>query len=153
VVVDVEDESDSSHIDLEELRRWGEDVIAAEGFPMTTELSVFLVSETRIAQLNSSALGKAGATDVLSFPIEHLVPGVVPDSQGPPIVLGDVFLSPSYIRRQADELGVPEASELALMLTHGVLHCLGYDHVGEDDARQMEGRERELLAAWGMTRR
>lgn len=64
-----------------------------------------------------------------------------------------MFLAPAYIRRQAEQLEVGEKDELALMVTHGVLHCLGYDHADEADAAVMEEKERNLLAGWGMTRR
>jgi probable rRNA maturation factor len=106
-----------------------------------------------MAELHSTSLGKAGSTDVLSFPIEHLTPGEVATSSVGPVVAGDVVLAPEYIRRQAADLGVDELDEFALMVTHGVLHCLGYDHDAEADAVLMEGRERELLARWGRSRR
>ncbi|MGI8514857.1 MAG: rRNA maturation RNase YbeY [Acidimicrobiia bacterium] len=149
----VEDEGDSSDLDLEQVRQWVTEVLAAEGYPATAELSVILVSEEGMADLHTHALGKEGPTDVLSFPIENLRPGHVPEETGPPIVIGDVFLAPAYIRRQAEQLEVGEKDELALMVTHGVLHCLGYDHADEADADVMEEKERNLLAGWGMTRR
>lgn len=152
-MVAVEDESDSSDLDLGQIRTWVEGVLAAEGYPEVTEVSVILVTEQAMAELNASALGRQGPTDVLSFPVDALMPGQVPKSIGPPIVAGDVFLAPDYIRRQAGELGVAELDEFALLVTHGVLHCLGYDHVDNGDAQVMEGRERDLLSAWGITRR
>lgn len=152
-MVAVEDESDASDIDLNQIRTWGEHVLAAEGYPDSAEASIVLVTNAVMADLNASALGADGPTDVLSFPIEQLTPGQVPDVEGPPIVIGDVFLCPNYIRQQAEDLGVNESDEFALLVTHGLLHCLGYDHVDDGDASLMEGRERDLLSAWGMTRR
>ena len=152
-MVAVEDESDSADIDLEQIRTWGEQVLAAEGYPDSAEASIVLVTSDVMARLNASALGAEGPTDVLSFPIEHLTPGEVPDTQGPPIVVGDVFLCPDYILRQAEDLGTNKSDEFALLVTHGLLHCLGYDHVEDGDASLMEGRERALLSNWGMTRR
>lgn len=153
MTVVVEVEGDSSDLDLEQIRQWVTDVLAAEGYPETAELSVILLSEQAMADLHTHALGKEGPTDVLSFPIENLRPGQVPEETGPPIVIGDVFLAPAYIRRQAEQLEVGEKDELALMVTHGVLHCLGYDHAEEAAAVVMEQKEQDLLARWGMTRR
>lgn len=152
-MVAVEDEADSSELDLGIVQRWAEEVLAAEGYPESAELSVILVGDQAMADLNASALGKHGPTDVLSFPIESLTPGQVPVSTGPPIVIGDVFLAPGYIRHQAEAMSVGETEEFALMVTHGVLHCLGYDHVNDEDALAMETRERELLASFGIARR
>jgi probable rRNA maturation factor len=92
---------------------------------------------------------------VLAFPLEELLPGVVPDHDphGPPLVIGDVLVAPSYVRRQAEEMGVAYDDELALMVTHGILHLLGYDHEDDDDAVRMERRERDLLALVGRVRR
>jgi probable rRNA maturation factor len=92
---------------------------------------------------------------VLAFPLEELLPGVVPDKDphGPPLMLGDVIVAPSYVRRQADSQGVVFEDEMALMITHGMLHLLGYDHVDDDEAERMEQRERDLLAMVGKVRR
>jgi len=68
-------------------------------------------------------------------------------------VLGDVIVSPSYVRRQAIDLEVAFEDEMALMVTHGILHLLGYDHIDDDEAERMERRERELLSKVGRTRR
>ena len=68
-------------------------------------------------------------------------------------MLGDVIVAPTYVRRQASDHGVSFEDEMALMVTHGILHLLGYDHVEDEAAEQMESRERELLAKVGRTRR
>jgi probable rRNA maturation factor len=87
--------------------------------------------------------------------VEELLPGVVPDHDphGPPLILGDVVIAPGYVRRQAEEHEVTFDDEMALMVTHGILHLLGYDHVDEDEAERMEERERVLLAKRGVVRR
>jgi len=68
-------------------------------------------------------------------------------------MLGDVILSPAYIKRQAEELGESFEDELALMVVHGVLHLLGYEHDTDEDARTMEQREAEILRSVGRRRR
>ena len=151
----VSDEHPSSGVDPEHLRRLAEAVLTAEGFPAEAEVSITLVGDEEMASWNSRALGKSGPTDVLSFPVEALRPGEVPVSlpNGPPLLIGDVVIAPDYVRRQAGEQGTDSDDEMALMVAHGVLHLLGYDHQSDPEAEVMEAREREILATEGRTRR
>lgn len=127
-------------------------VLAAEGVPHA-EVALHFVDEATIAHLNAEHLGGEGPTDVVSFPVEDALPGVPPTSRpGEPLVLGDVFVAPAVVRRQATDRGVAVDDELALMVVHGVLHLLGWDHVAEAEAEAMEARERELLEAVGRRR-
>jgi probable rRNA maturation factor len=129
-------------------------VMTAEGLPGDTELALHLVDPAKMAELNERHMGRRGPTDVLSFPIEDLTPGrvlaTVPG--GPPPTIGDVVICPAVVRANAAASGADFEDELALMIVHGVLHLLGYDHVDDDDAELMEARERSLLAAGGRTR-
>lgn len=145
----------TEQVGLDELRALAESVLRHEGYPEQAEVTILLVSEPEMASYNQKFLDREGPTDVLAFPLEELRPGRVPDHdrRGPPLMLGDVIVAPSYVRRQAAELGVTFEDEIALMVTHGILHLLGYDHVEDDDAEQMESKERELLAKLGKTRR
>lgn len=145
----------SEPVDLTALRELAELVVSDEGYPETTEVTVLLVDEGEMAGYNQRFLDREGPTDVLAFPVEHLLPGVVPehDPHGPPLVIGDVLIAPSYVKRQANELGVSFEDEMALMVTHGVLHLIGYDHVEDAEAERMEQRERDLLAKGGRVRR
>jgi probable rRNA maturation factor len=97
--------------------------LAGEGVG-AAELSISFVDEAEIADLHEQYLGEPGATDVLSFPLDEA------DGDGARI-LGDVVIAPSVAARNhpAD----PEA-ELRLLLVHGILHLLGYDH--EEDAEK-----------------
>lgn len=125
----------------------------AEGLPSSTELAVTLVDEERMAALNAEYMGKAGATDVLSFPIEEFQPGEpIPDGGGPPLLLGDVVVCPSVVRANSERAGVPFGDEMALMVVHGILHLLGRDHVIDAEAELMEQREREILEMVGRSR-
>lgn len=130
-------------------------VLREEGFPEDAEVTLLFISEGEMASYNERFLDREGPTDVLAFPVEDLLPGVVPetDSQGPPLMLGDVVVAPAYVRRQASKFGVSYEDEMALMVTHGILHLLGYDHIEDTDAERMESRERELLAMVGRTHR
>lgn len=145
----------SETLDLAELRSLAEMTLAEEGYPAETQVTVLLVDDDEMTGYNRRFLHREGPTDVLAFPVEQLLPGIVPehDPSGPPLMIGDVIISPSYVRRQADEHGVPFAAEMALMVVHGILHLLGYDHSDDGDAERMERRERDLLTRVGLERR
>ncbi len=130
-------------------------VLEGERLPASTEVAITLVDESRIAELNETHLGKSGATDVLSFPLEDLRPGsppAPPPVPGPPLAIGDVLICPGVVRGRAEAAGVAFEDEMALMVVHGLLHLLGYDHVIESDAEIMEARERVYLARVGKVR-
>ncbi len=147
------DEQDEPVI-ANELVRLAEVVMIAEGLDAGTGVSITLVDEETMALLNREHMGKAGPTDVLSFPIEDAVPGVPPRKtvDGPPVEIGDVVIAPSVVRSNADRDAVVFEDELALMVVHGILHLLGWDHVAEADAVAMERREEELLNLIGKVR-
>jgi probable rRNA maturation factor len=138
-----------------ELRALAEAILGAEGYPEQCEVTILLVSDDEMAGYNDRFLERDGPTDVLAFPLEQLLPGVAPelDPHGPPLMLGDVLVAPAYVRRQAEELGVTFDDEMALMVTHGILHLMGYDHEEDFDAERMESRERELLRMVGRSPR
>ncbi len=122
-------------------------VLAEEGVRRPCMVSVSLVREERIRELNASWRGCDRATDVISLECERPDdPALAP---GEPCELGDVVLAPAYIARQAAFFGTTPADELRLLLVHGLLHLLGYDHLDEDSAEAMEAREEALLAKAG----
>lgn len=137
-----------------ELVRFAELVLIEEGLPPDTAVSLTMVDEDTIAELNLAHLGKTGPTDVLSFPIEDAAPGrpPLPDDAGPPLELGDVFIAPGVVRANASRDRVAFDDEMSLMVVHGLLHLLGWDHEDDDDATAMEKREGELLSLVGKVR-
>jgi probable rRNA maturation factor len=145
----------TDEVGLSDLHFLAQLVLREEGYSDEVEVTLIFVSEPEIAAYNEKFLDRSGPTDVLAFPVEELLPGVVPetDPQGPPLMLGDVIIAPGYVRRQAESNGAAFEDEMALMVTHGILHLLGYDHVEDEDAERMEARERELLAMAGRIRR
>jgi len=153
VIVVFGDEQDEPVIP-DELVRLAEVVMIAEGLDTGTGVSITLVDEETIASLNREHMGKTGPTDVLSFPIEDAAPGMPPRKavDGPPVEIGDVVIAPSVVRSNADRDSVAFEDELALMVVHGILHLLGWDHVAEADAVAMERREEELLSLIGKVR-
>ncbi len=140
VGADVRDPSDSPEV-VVDVERWSELArrsLASEG--ADGELTLNFVDRDEIAALNIEHLGGSGPTDVLSFPMDD---GEA--TEGVPHLLGDVVISPAVAAAQfADHAGTLD-DELALLVVHGVLHVLGYDHADEDEAIAMRARERELL--------
>lgn len=137
--------------DLEALRSIVEGTLQAEGLPVGTEIAVMLVSPDQIAQYNGRFMGKSEPTDVLAFPLVDLEPGEVPAPRlnEPPLALGDVFLCPAEVRARAERESLDTEAFLFLLLVHGILHLLGYDHHDDESARRMETREDEILTSLG----
>ena len=151
--VELSDEQDDP-LEHEPLRRLAATVITGELLPADTQVALTFVDVDAMTGLNEKHMGRTGPTDVLSFPIEALTPGRVPKTPegGPPLMLGDVVVCPTVVRRNALAAEVPFEDEMALMVVHGILHLLGYDHEDDGDAEKMEQRERDLLALVGRTR-
>ena len=142
-------------VDIDALQEFVAATLEREGVPDDAELSISFIGNEEIATLNEEHLGKSGPTDVLSFPIEDAAPGVPPRARngGPPLALGDIFISADIVSAHATEYDVSFDDELHLMVCHGVLHILGWDHVDDEDAEKMEAREAHHLATIGKERR
>ena len=128
-------------------------------------VSVCLVSDAEIARLNMAFRGKRGPTDVLSFPAEaggatpkrkrkpytefaELAEGAEKDGARAGKYLGDIAIAPRTARRYAKKNGRSLSSELRVLILHGVLHLLGYDH--ETDRGEMDRIERKLRRRFGL---
>jgi len=99
------------------------------------ELSISLVDSEEMHALNKEYRGIDAPTDVLAF-----------ENDGE--LLGDVIICPAIAREHALEFESDFTSEMELMLTHGILHLLGYDHIEENEAQRMENRENKILELW-----
>lgn len=108
------------------------------------ELSILLTDDAAIHPLNRDWRGKDRPTDVLSFSQVEGEP--VP---GAPLVLGDVIISLETASRQAAERGHSVQREVEILLVHGIVHLLGYDHEEDEEAAEMEAIERAILARLG----
>lgn len=111
------------------------------------ELSVLLVDEATMAGLHEQWMDEPGPTDVMAFPMDDVKPGggATAPSAG---LLGDVVICPQVAGRQADRAGHDQSVELATLLTHGILHLLGYDHEDPSEERLMFGLQGELVREW-----
>jgi probable rRNA maturation factor len=108
------------------------------------ELSLVLVDEPEMAELNGQHRGRDAATDVLSF---SLLEGDHAEHRSG--LLGDVVICLPVAARQAEQGSRSLDEELLHLLVHGILHLVGYDHEDEEEARRMQARERELREAAG----
>ena len=104
-------------------------------------VSLMLCKDERIHELNKLYRGQDKPTDVLSFAQRE---GDFADPNDP--LLGDVVISMDTASRQAVEYGQPLSAELELLMVHGVLHLLGYDHIEDEEAEEMEAKEEALCA-------
>nr|WP_241548309.1 rRNA maturation RNase YbeY [Leptospira yasudae] len=121
------------------------------------DLSLLLISDIDMREINLLRRGKDKTTDVLSFPLEFdaaPLSAVLTErknsdpSSFPPIALGEIVISVDTLRRQAAEIGHSEKDEFYRLLVHGFLHLLGYDHErGEEEERIMKEKEDECLEA------
>jgi probable rRNA maturation factor len=107
------------------------------------ELNLLFIDVGSMADLNVAHMGGDGPTDVLAFPID----GEASDSDGLPVLLGDVVICPSVARSNATDHGWSVDDEIALLVVHGVLHVLGHDHAEPNEEAHMKQREQALLAA------
>lgn len=118
-----------------------------------TEVSVTFVTNEEIREINKQYRDKDSATDVISFALEELSEGeVVPVGMDMPRVLGDIIISVERTREQAEEYGHTFERELGFLAVHGFLHLLGYDHMTEEDEKEMFGRQKDILDAYGLSR-
>lgn len=117
-----------------------------------TEVGVSLVDESAIEQLHLQWMGEPGPTDVLSFPMDELRPGRL-DQQTPAGLLGDIVICPQVAQAQAEAAGHDTATEIRVLLTHGMLHLLGFDHADPEEEAEMFGLQRDLLLAFSARER
>lgn len=138
------DDACASVISEDEMRQICEFVLSEEGVTRACWLSVSIVGDEHMRELNKQWRGQDRPTDVLSLECERPDDPLLPDDE--PCELGDIVLAPEYIARQAASFGTTVADETRLLFVHGMLHLLGYDHMVEEEALAMEAREDELLA-------
>ena len=110
------------------------------GLHQDCDLAISIVDEARMSELHEEWMDLKGPTDVLSFPMDELIP----DSPDPGIV-GDIVLCPQFAEAQAKN-GLE--AELQLLTIHGILHCLGYDHADPDEEKIMFELQESILAKW-----
>ncbi len=117
------------------------------------EVSVTIVDEKTIQELNKTYRNKDEVTDVLSFALlEGDEPAIESDDDGDTLVLGDIVICWQRVLSQAREYGHSVNRELAFLTAHGFFHLLGYDHMNEADELTMFARQEEVLMALNLRR-
>jgi probable rRNA maturation factor len=132
------------------LRRVAEKVLTAESTDSAAEVGLMITGQERVHELNRQYLGEDRPTDVLAFPMQP-APDTATHSPfiAPPDGikhLGEVIISYTQAVIQAAEHQHPVKKEIALLIIHGILHLLGYDHDVPEAERQMRAREAEILS-------
>jgi probable rRNA maturation factor len=144
-------------LDVRLLRHCIRTALDAEGADKPCEVSVLLTDDAGIQVLNRQFRDKDAPTDVLSFPLQAMRPGVFEpdpaeiDPETGLVPLGDIVLSAERIAEQAARFGHDESREMAYLVIHSVLHLLGYDHMDEGaEKRRMRVREKVILLRAGL---
>jgi probable rRNA maturation factor len=136
VIVDFQLAYDGEAPEAASFQKWAEATLA--DVDEDCELSIRLVDEDESAELNGQYRGKNGPTNVLSFPFDAPV-------EISPRLLGDLVICVPVVEREAKEQSKAAEHHWAHMVVHGCLHLLGYDHIDDDDAEEMESLEIEIL--------
>jgi probable rRNA maturation factor len=145
--------ANESGVDLDEAQI--QDIVA---FALTrlrvhpdADLAVVLVDEAAMEQLHVQWMREPGPTDVLSFPMDELLPGRDGEVSAEGI-LGDIVVCPSVAATQAEAAGHSTIAEIQMLCVHGLLHLLGYDHAEPDEEKEMFGLQAEVLDEFHRTR-
>lgn len=109
--------------------------------------SLVFVSDRKIKEMNKQWRGKNYATDVLSFPLE-----LEPMVDGIPYDVGEIVISVDRALDQSKEYGHSLEREIAFLITHGILHVLGFDHQTKEEEKEMFGRQKKILKKCGYLR-
>lgn len=151
--IDVNDESGfEPAVDLKEVSDLARYVFDKMRVHPQAELNVVMVDEVAMERLHIEWMDLEGPTDVLSFPMDELRPAPIGEEpkEG---MLGDIVVCPQVAARQALKQGHATAEEVLLLVTHGILHLLGYDHAQEEERKEMFDLQRTLLLTFLAGRR
>ena len=155
----VTDEQQDVPLDAVRWQTLATEVLRAEGVRGQAEMALLFVSRQAISEMNRVHMEVDGPTDVLAFPIDMVdnsrAAGPTARSSTPgssrvesselPLLVGDVVVCPAVAADQAHSHAGTFDDEIALLVTHGILHVLGYDHDTDEHAARMRHREKELL--------
>lgn len=135
------DQNFSDQVEISDLQAVADKVLAITETSLESEIGLQIIEDAQMQQLNLQYMGIDSPTDVLSFP----VPFQNPDTGNP--YLGDILISYPTAVRQAEAAGHPVAEEICLLLVHGILHLLGYDHLTTEDKTAMWDIQDTILTA------
>jgi probable rRNA maturation factor len=138
LIVDIQSASREPVPTGKDIRHWIKTTLSGRISQPQVEVSVRLVDNEEMTQLNAKYRGKKGPTNVLSFPAD-----LPPELELP--LLGDIVICAPVVAAEAAQQGKNTTAHWAHMTVHGTLHLLGYDHIEEDDAETMEALESAIL--------
>ena len=143
MTIEITNESELE-VDLTRVQSLAEHVREALRLHPLVDVGVIFVDEAPMTDLHVRWMDEPGPTDVLSFPMDELRPGSeeMLSAEG---VLGDVVICPQVARRQAEVAGHDEINEILMLLTHGMLHLVGFDHAEPEEEKEMFALQKELL--------
>jgi len=156
IALEADEEWDSSRPWAPLARKAAEAAIAESAFPdlatagRPVEISVCLTSDDHVRALNAKWRGKDRATNVLSFPMAEAYELQDENVAERELLLGDIILAHDVCEAEAEQKGVSFEDHASHLLVHGTLHLLGYDHLHDSDAEEMESREVRALARLGI---
>lgn len=131
-------------VDVEDLERWARKALTAEGV-QAGELTVVITDAEEVQALNRTFRDVDAATDVLAFPAREGEPIPLPPEEAELPYLGDVIIAFPVAEAQAHRYGHSVQEELRLLLVHGILHLLGYDHATPEEEARMWARQTQIL--------
>ena len=126
-----------------------EQALKTLGIEDDVEVSCVLVDDERIHEINIEYRHIDRSTDVISFAMEDNDQFYV---EGMPRTLGDIFISVDHAKKQAEEYGHSLRREMCFLFTHGILHLLGYDHMTDEQEKEMFGLQDQILGALSIER-
>ena len=145
------------------MQRCADAAESTEGVSEKTAVFITIVDDEEIREINREQRGKDMSTDVLSFPTVNYPAGQTAgscakllrreyDPEMDACLLGDIVISMDHVRAQAEEYGHSMQRESGYLLTHGLFHLMGYDHMTDEDKPVMRAMEEKSLALIGLTR-
>ena len=147
----VDESGYTPQLDGDEITRLAQFVLGRMRVHPGADLSVLLVDEDTMTDLHVRWMDEPGPTDVLSFPMDEIRPAP-PGEEPVEGMLGDIALCPTVAANQARTAGHAVIEEVLLLVTHGILHVLGYDHAEPAEEKEMFDLQRKLLLEFLATR-
>lgn len=132
--------------------------LETEGVKLDSQVSIYFVDNTNIQRINKETRDIDKATDVLTFPIAEFNKGKLNETTGDvdmdsgALVLGDIVVSLEKALSQSKEYGHSFEREVLFLITHGIYHILGYDHMTDDDEREMINKQELVLSKLNIVR-
>jgi len=160
VKISIENLQDKIKFDesMEELiKKVAELVIDTENVKIDCKVDITLVDDAKIQEINNEYRNINSSTDVLSFPIIEGCEGQISPEVGDydedgHALLGDIIISLETAKKQSEEYGHSFDREIAFLVTHGMLHLLGFDHEEEEEEKKMLGEQEKVLTKAGLKR-